>query len=282
MKKIVFSINLFVLFLLIGKIATAQDVITVTELSEKMKDKNTVVVACVKPEDYAKTHIKDAIHILHKDLYKTSGPEGILKPSADIAKLLGSKGLSNTNLIVLYDDGEGKYAGRMYWILKYLGCKDVKILDGHIKAWKSARKPVTATATVGKKVTFTATPNSALLATMSDVQAGNAVLVDARSAAEFNGTDDSKLARKGHIPGAINFEFKQVLTDGKLKSKSELEGLFKKAGMTKDKNIILYCETSVRAGIIFFALSECGYTKVKVYDGAFNEWIATPANKVDK
>ncbi len=117
---------------------------------------------------------------------------------------------------------------------------------------------------------------------MKDVQAKKAVLIDARGAAEFNGTDDGKLARKGHIPGAVNIEFSQVLTNGKLKSKSEIEAIFKKVGATKDKEIILYCETSVRAGILFFALSEAGYTKVKVYDGAFNEWIATASNDVEK
>ncbi len=89
--------------------------------------------------------------------------------------------------------------------------------------------------------------------------------------------------RKGHIPGAINFEFKKVLdAQGKLKSKADLTSMFTKAGMTKSKPIILYCETSVRAGILFLALKHAGYTKVKVYDGAFNQWIATASNKVAK
>ncbi len=281
MKKILLSINIIVLFLFAGKVM-AQDVISVTDLGEKMKDKNTVVISCVKADEYAKSHIKGSINVYHKDLYKTSGPEGILKSSTEVAKALGDKGVSNTNFIVLYDGGDGKYSGRMYWILKHMGCKDVKILDGQMKAWKSARKPVTGDATTLKKTTFTASVNNSILASMKDVQAKKAVLIDARGAAEFNGTDDSKLARKGHIPGAVNIEFSQVLTDGKLKSKSEIEAIFKKVGATKDKEIILYCETSVRAGILFFALSEAGYTKVKVYDGAFNEWIATASNDVEK
>jgi thiosulfate/3-mercaptopyruvate sulfurtransferase len=89
--------------------------------------------------------------------------------------------------------------------------------------------------------------------------------------------------KKGHIPGAKNVEYKLVMTaDGKMKSAAELEKLFKASGITKDKTVIVYCESSVRAGIIYMALkSVLGFPKVKVYDGAYLEWTADAANKVE-
>ena len=106
MKKL---INILLVFLLIGQVAIAQDIITVKELIAKKKDKNVVIVDCQKPSKYKAVHITGAINIYHKDLTKTSGPKGILKSTSEVAKILGSKGLSNTNTIVLYDNGNGKY-----------------------------------------------------------------------------------------------------------------------------------------------------------------------------
>jgi len=282
MIKYSINFSLLIVFLLTSQLSISQSLISVNDLVTKKKDNNLVIIDAQKPDGYSSVHIIGAINIYHNDLYKTSGPEGILKSSSELATILGGKGVSNTNTIVIYDDGSGKYSGRLYWIFKYLGCANVMILDGQLKAWKSARKPITKAATTAKKTTFTAKVNSALLATMKDVQAGNATIIDARSAAEYNGTAESKLAKKGHIPGAINIEFSNVLdSESKLKSKADLTALFTKAGVSKSKAVILYCETSVRAGILFLALEEAGYSNVKVYDGAFNEWIANSANKVD-
>ena len=77
----------------------------------------------------------------------------------------------------------------------------------------------------------------------------------------------------GIIDGAIEFEFSKVLNAEMLKSKDELVSVFNAAGMTKDKEIILYCATSVRAGIVFLALkSILEYPNVKIYEAAYNEW----------
>ena len=88
----------------------------------------------------------------------------------------------------------------------------------------------------------------------------------------------------GHIPSAKSFEYKKVLnTSGQnLKSKADLQAIFTKAGITSDKEIILYCETSVRAGVVFLALKGLGYSKVKVYDGAFWKWTSMGSNQVEK
>jgi len=257
----------------------AQDVISVKEFLKIKDDANVVLVSARKPADYAKVHINGAININHKSLYKAE-PKSTLKSPAEIAKTLGEKGISNTNTIVLYDNGSGKYSGRMYWILKYLGAKDVKILNGHMKAWRMARKPVTKNPVKRKATTFTVNLNKASIANKAQVKKAStspaSIIVDVRSTDEYKGIKESKLP-KGHIPSAINLEFKKVMTSkSKLKSKEELQALFTTAGITKDKEIILYCESSVRAGVVYMALtSALAYPNVKVYDGALFEWTAS-------
>jgi len=261
------------------------DVISVKDYLKIMKDKNVVLVSARKPADYKKVHIVGAININHKDLYDNIPIKSVLKPVNEIAKILGSKGISDSNKIVLYDGGTGKYSGRLYWILKYLGAPDVKILDGHIGAWKALRKPVTRIPTKVKAITFHAKPNPNLIADMAYVKKAinnpNFVLVDARSPEEFNGTKESKI-RKGKIPGSINLEYKHMLNPKKmLKSKDELAKLFKSKGITPDKEVILFCETSIRTGIVYLALtSVLNYPKVRVYDGAYLEWQSIATNKV--
>lgn len=277
----------FVLMLFIGAQASwAQaDVISVKDYLKIMKDKNTVLISARKPVDYKKVHIVNAVNVNHKDLYKTGPILSMMKSPAEMAKILGSKGVSETKNIVIYDSGTGKYSGRLYWILKYMGAKNVKILDGHIDAWKAARKPVTRMPSKVKPATFTANVNKGMNVDLAYVTKAktnsNVILLDVRSPEEFNGTKVSKI-RKGTIPGSKNIEFKYVLNSKKmLKSKEELAKLFKSKGITADKEVILFCETSVRAGIVYLALtSVLDYPNVKVYDGAYYEWQSVAANKV--
>jgi thiosulfate/3-mercaptopyruvate sulfurtransferase len=166
-----------------------------------------------------------------------------------------------------------------------MGAENVKILNGELKAWKTGRKPITKTPTKGKSTTFTLNVKSEYLAKMDEVMNATTnasyVIIDARSAEEYLGTDESEL-RKGHIPGAINIDYKEMLdAKGMLKSKDALAALFTAKGVSQDKTIIIYCASSVRASIEFFALTSIlNYPNVKVYDGAFNEWESLTSNKV--
>lgn len=257
----------------------AQDLISAKALATSMKDKNTRIVSVRSSADYAKVHITGAINFDHHTLCKAGAIKSVIKTPAEMAKILGAKGISNTNAIVIYGTGSGKSSGRLYWILKYLGCKNVKILDGHLTAWRAARKPVTKAKPTVKAATFTAAPIASYLATTSYVKSNlknsKVVIVDNRSSDEYKGLKGD-IAKKGHISGAVLFEFKKIInpTTKKIKTKAELEKMFNAAGITSDKEIILYCESSVRSGIVFLALKTIlKYPKVKVYDGALYEWV---------
>ena len=284
MKNI--HIVLALLLLLPVGLVNGQDIITAAETAKLMKNDDVVVVSARTSADYKKVHITGAVHINHSDLYKDGPVKNMLNSPEEIAKVLGAAGISESKKIILYDDGSGKYAGRMYWILSYLGAKDVKVLDGHMKAWRAARKPVTKNPSNVKAVTFTPSVNKDLIASMNEVKTSigstTTAIIDARSSAEFGGQSETAL-RKGHIPGSINLEYTTVMdAQGKLKSNDALQKIFSDAGITKDKKVIIYCESGVRAGIIFLALkSALNYPNVKVYDGAYSEWQSVSANKVE-
>lgn len=286
MKSIKYFISIItVAFLFIG-VSFAQDLISVKELAGKLSDKNVVIVSAQKADKYAAVHIKGSINLPPADLVDNEPIKYMNKSAAEIAKILGGKGISESNEIVLYDNGTSKYSGRMYWVLKYMGAKNVKILNGELDAWKTGRKPITKTPTKLAAVTFTADVQGQYLAKMDEVvkstAGGSYVLIDARSAEEFAGTDEETELRRGHIPGAINIDYKEMLdAKGMLKSKEELTKIFAAKGVTADKTIIVYCATSVRAGIEFMALSSIlEFPNVKLYDGAYTEWQTTASNKV--
>lgn len=281
MKKL-FLMAVVVLFNVLA--INAQDLISVADLAKIQKDANVVIVSAGTDAEYSKSHITGAVHVAYTAFDKTDKIKGLLVSPAEMAKILGSKGVSEKNKIVVYDEFDGRYAGRIYSLLKYLGAKDVAVLNGNMDAWKKARKPITKNVTNIKKTTFTPSVNNSFMATMAQAEAAagksNVVLIDTRAADEYKGVKDSK----GHLPGAINIDYKELLNaDGTLKTKAELQKVYSNDGVSKDKEVILYCSTGVRTGLHYLALVDIlGYTKVKVYDGGYNEFVEKNPSKIKK
>jgi thiosulfate/3-mercaptopyruvate sulfurtransferase len=262
------------------------DIISASDFAALVKsDKNLRIIDASKESSYKTSHLKNAVNIPHLTLYKDGDIEGLIKSPADLAKIFGSKGISETNTIVIYDGGSQKYSTRVYWILKYLGAPNVKILHKNNEDWKKARLAPTRMATAVKATTFTPKVNSAIAADMAAVKAAQkdtkTVIVDVRKPDEFNGTSTNPVS-DGHIPGAVNINHLDVLTATEaFKSKAEIEKIAASKGISADKTVILYCKTSVRAGVLYVAFTQIlGYKNVKVYDGAYNEWVAS--NTVEK
>ena len=277
-----------ILIILLAVQVVFAGVITAKELKTLAKSGDVIIVSARNASDYSAKHIDGAINIDHKSLYKADGVSSMLKSADEIAKIFGEKGISANSKIVIYDTGSNKAAGRLYWIFKYLGATDVNILDGHLKGWGKVRGKVTKNATKITPTTFNTSTNAAISTDMGYVKAhkddAGVVLLDVRSADEFAGTDtDENITRYGHIPGAVNLEFKAVVNeDGTIKSKDEIAAAMNAAGVISDKEIILYCASSVRAGIVYMALVDIlGYGNVKIYDGAYYEWQSDKANPIN-
>ncbi|MBN1252612.1 MAG: sulfurtransferase [Bacteroidales bacterium] len=265
MKKVNLIIGLVLLSFISINSINAQ-FISAADLS---KASDVIIVSARSAADYSKVHIKDAISVDVSLFESTGGIKGKLKSASEMAKILGSKGLSKTSKIVVYDDGKNIRACRLYWILKYLGATDVKILEGHMKAWKDARKPLVKTITSLKAATFTPSVNENIYATKAYVTSklnnASVAIVDVQTKEEFD---------KGHIEGAINIDHKSLINpDGKFKSKAQLESIFKNAGVTSNKEVILYCASSARAGVAYVALTQIlNYSKVRVFEDGLYGW----------
>lgn len=256
------------------------DIISASDFAALVKsDKNLKIIDASKASTYKTSHLKNAVNIPHLTLYKEGDIEGLIKSPADLAKIFGSKGVSEKNTIVVYDGGSQKYSTRVYWILKYLGAPNVKILHKNTADWKKARLAPTRMAAAIKTTTFTPAVKSAISADMAAVKSGqkdaNTIIVDVRKPDEFNGTSTNPVS-EGHIPGAVNINHLDLLTAAEAyKSKAEIEKIVASKGISADKTVIVYCKTSVRAGVLYVALTQIlGYKNIKVYDGAYNEWKA--------
>jgi thiosulfate/3-mercaptopyruvate sulfurtransferase len=256
------------------------DVISAADFMKLVKtNKNLVIVDASKKESFTKTHIKNAVNIPHKSLYNETEIEGLIMDAADLAAFFGNHGISNTSTVVVYDGGSQKYSSRVYWVLKYMGASDVKILHKDMNEWRKSRVPITKMPTKAKKATFTPNVNSSIIADMAYVKSGKAIIIDARDANEFAGTTDKS---DGHIPASVNINYKDFLNDKEaFKTKAEIVALLKAKGINESTPMVTYCQTAVRASVIYVAVVNIlGWNTIKIYDGAYNEWVAK-GNKLD-
>jgi len=284
MKKIVLSlVSLIAAFSLYAQVS-----ISAKDFASELKTNKAMVVIDVQAADvYAKQHIQGAINIPHKSLYKTGAIEGQFLSAEELAAIFGKKGVSNTSKIVLYDDGSQKYNSRVWWVLKYLGATDVSLLHKEAGQMEAARIPMTATAVTGKATTFTLSVHAEMNIDMAAVAAlstnPNALLLDVREPDEYNGVDKDKKS-KGHLPGAVFMHFKEVQTaNGAFKTKDEIIAVAAKFGATPEKDIVVYCQTGIKAAVVYIALKEiAGFSNVKLYAGAYAEWASVAENPVVK
>lgn len=287
-KLIKLAFALLAMLMFCGSIAANTLIIEAKTFATELKTNKAMVVIDVMAADvYAKQHIQGAINIPHKSLYKEGPVEGQFKDPAELADIFGKKGVSNTAKIVIYDDGSQKYNSRVWWVLKYLGATDVYLLHKDMTQMEAARIPMTATATSLKPVTFEVKLNPEMNIDMASLKASmekpSFLLLDAREKDEYDGIDKAQKS-KGHLPGAVFMNFKEVLTEtGAFKSKEQIIETVSKFGATPEKEITVYCQTGIKAAVVYIALKEiAGYSNVKLYAGAYAEWASISENPIVK
>ncbi|MCS7235974.1 MAG: sulfurtransferase [Armatimonadota bacterium] len=263
------------------------DVLVETEwLEEHLQDPGLRIVESNEdPELYAQGHIPGAIHIRWKtDLQDPVRREWISREQLEA--LLGSRGISNEHTIVLYGDKNNWFATYTFWLLRYYGVENLKILNGGRQKWVAEGRPLTTEIPAYPPVQFRAKdPDPALRAFRDEVlqRLGDAdlVLVDVRSPQEYTGElvappayPQEGAQRPGHIPGARNLPWTlNVREDGTFKPAEELRQLYASQGVTPDKDVIAYCRIGERSSLTWFTLRYLlGYPNVKNYDGSWTEW----------
>lgn len=203
----------------------------------------------------------------------------------DFEKLLQKSGIAEDTTVVLYGDNNNWFAAWAYWLLKYYGFDDVRILDGGRKKWEAEGRELTTDVPEYDSTDYTVGEVKGEYRAFRDdikerLNANDFGLVDVRSPDEFTGKIlappglDELSQRAGHIPGASNIPWsKAVNEDGTFKSKEELKKIYADEGITPDKEIIAYCRIGERSAHSWFVLNELlEFPTVRNYDGSWTEW----------
>lgn len=238
---------------------------------------------------YLKDHLPGAVYFdLEKDLSSPVGIHGGRHPLPDFAELAGkleTAGFHNDDIVVAYDDGDGAFAARLWWLLSYMGHEKVYVLDGGMHNWKAKGLPVTSSIPDNKKGRYTVSLQEEWIAGIEEVKAlvhdkgTGRILVDSREEKRYQGLEEPIDKKAGHIPGAINKPWFEGLEAGFYKSAEEQQQRF--ADIDPAKEVIVYCGSGVTATPNFLALKEAGYEHVKLYAGSFSDWISYNENKIE-
>ena len=233
---------------------------------------------------YEKGHIQGAVgwnwyEDLHDPMRRDFvGQEGI-------SRLLRRAGVGPETTVILYGGNNNWFAAYAYWLLKYLGFDNVKLLNGGRQKWEQESRELTQDVPTYPEtdLSLSGAPREEIRAFRDDVLKGlgSTTFVDVRSPEEYRG---EKLAPDhlpqeaaqvpGHIPGAANVTWaKAANEDGTFKSPDELRGLYEGEGVTGEGETIAYCRIGERSSHTWFVLKELlGYRDVKNYDGSWTEY----------
>lgn len=260
-------------------------------LQERLSDPNLVVVDASwylpaqnrDPDaEYLEAHIPGAVRFDLDKVKDASSPYPHMLPSErDFAEAVGALGIRNDTTIVVYD-GIGLFsAPRVHWTFRIFGANDVRILDGGFPAWKADGRPVeTGPQKPRERRNFVATLDAKAVAALKDVEnavrSGSVQIVDARAADRFRGEapEPRPGLRAGHIPGARNLPWGDIVENGRLKDSAQIAEAARKAGIDPDRPIIASCGSGVSAVIIALGLEHIGQPVQAVYDGSWSEWGA--------
>ena len=269
-------------------------------LNERQSQPGLVILDCrfaLEDPDYglrsyAEGHIEGAQFAdLERDL---SGPvtKGVtgrhpLPDPDELIERLRGWGINNDSDVVLYDDGQGAFAARAWWLLAWLGKRDgVFVLDGGLKAWHAAGFPLNLDSVKVPRGHFDGAPDNQLLIKAQALQKRlndpALTLIDARALPRFRGEVEPIDPVAGHIPGAQCAAFGENLdSSGRFLPVEQLKQRFaEKLGDRSPDELVAYCGSGVTACHNLFALALAGYPLGKLYAGSWSEWINDPQRGV--
>jgi len=275
------------------------NVITDTEwVSKNISNKAIRIVEVdYDPENaYKQGHIQGASLIWWKRDINDPIRRDILS-KAQFEDLMSRNSITPESEVILYGDFNNWFAAFVFWIFKYYGHKNVKLMNGGRKKWELEKKPYTKDESQIQKTTYTSLPpDEGLRAYLFDVRRAidrqDTVLVDVRSPKEFTGEITAPpeypmehAQRGGHIPKANNIPWATAVNDadGTFKSVNDLKQIYESKGVTPDKDVICYCRIGERSSHSWFVLKYLlGYPQVRNYDGSWTEWGNMIGNPVEK
>jgi thiosulfate/3-mercaptopyruvate sulfurtransferase len=227
-------------------------------------------------------HVPGAAYVdLDSALAAAPGPRG-RHPLPDVEVFeaaMRSAGVRAERPVVVYDDWQGRAAARCWWLLRWAGHEDVRVLDGGVSAWRAAGLPLSSESDETVTGTFSVEPGHLPTIGPDEVLAfaEEHLLVDARNPERFRGDVEPVDPVAGHVPGAVNVPTGANLReDGTFRSAEELREVYAAA---EDQEVAAYCGSGVTAAHDLLAMEVAGIHGV-LYPGSWSEWVADPGRPV--
>ncbi|MFI1620889.1 sulfurtransferase [Streptomyces lydicus] len=269
-------------------------IITATELASELAGGTPPVLLDVRYQlggppgrpVYEAGHLPGAVYVdLDSEL---AGPPGAAgrHPLPDLDVFAGAMrvaGVRADRPVVVYDGGQGWAAARAWWLLRWSGHPDVRVLDGGLAAWQAAGKELSTDKEAPRAGDFTPAPGALPLLTADGAAAlaRRGVLLDARAGERYRGEVEPIDRVAGHIPGAVSAPTTENVAEGGtvFRDASELAERFAALGATADAEVGVYCGSGVSAAHQVLALAVAG-VPAALYVGSWSEWTADPARPV--
>jgi thiosulfate/3-mercaptopyruvate sulfurtransferase len=211
---------------------------------------------------------------------RTSGLGFTLPAPAALARTIGEAGIGAEHDVVVYSNGHLMWATRAFWLLRYAGHERVRVLNGGLRAWRTAGLPVATGDETWAPAEFNASIKPELFVDLAGMQAelGNTrtCTINALAPAVYAGTGDQHYGRRGHIPGSLSLHYDRLLEGDRFRDAASIEQTLSEAGLLTAPRVVVYCGGGISATIDAFACLLMGHSDVAVYDGSLAEWVRNP------
>ena len=240
--------------------------------------------------EYAGAHIPGAVYAnLDRDLSGPKTGSNGRHPLPDAGALratLGRLGIAGGVQVVAYDQDNGMYASRLWWLLRWMGHDAVSVLDGGFRAWCDGGRPTSSGSESREPRPFDGSPRPEMavdLATVASlVGKADSTLLDVRAPERYRGETEPLDKAAGHIPGAKNQFFQRSLDgNGTFLPPETLRAMLRESlGDIPTDRVVCYCGSGVSACHTLLALEHAGLTGARLYPGSWSEWSSDPARPI--
>lgn len=266
--------------------------ISVQELRDKIAGGGRIVVVdarwsrAKKPYDsYATAHIPLAVFCDPElDLAGVPSREAGRNPLPDIERVRDAVrrwGVRSEHLVIVYDAGDGLFASRAWWILRWAGLENVRVLTGGLAAWEAdGNETAFGPGNLPRPGTIAVSEGNMPVASLDDVRTWSerGVLVDAREPSRFEGRSERVDLQAGHIPGAVNLAARSLQNaDGSFLPVEQLRERFASVGIEDGRNVAVYSGSGLHSSLFIQAMEEAGITGAALYVGGWSQWAGDPS-----
>ena len=268
-------------------------------LSERLNDPDVIVLDATLPpvgvtpaidthSRYLAKHIPGALFFNIEELSDHSIPLPHMLPTPeDFSRSMSALGISDQMSIVIYEQ-EGVFsAPRAWWMLRAFGAEHVYLLDGGLRAWIEDNLPSDEGPVDRAPATFHAKLDENVLRSFAQINqliTDRAQILDARSSGRFTGAlpEPRPGLSSGHMPGATNTPYTELLEDGRFKPVLKLREYFTAKGVNIEQPITTTCGSGVTAAVVLLGLTMAGAEQVSLYDGSWAEFAQHPEAVIRK